>query len=155
MRPGLVEKSGTASTSLRFRTGFTAFGGWRPEASPGPTKGLLGLEGIVSKRLGSRYRSGRSPDWLTFKNPEAPAVRRELGSDSAGYQSRSWVQRSIALTEGSRKRSPCSRRATSVGLWAATTSLNVLGPVLRICPERSKRVISPNFSNARLIRSSP
>ena len=29
----------------------------------------LGLEGIVSKRLGSRYRSGRSPDWLKFKNP--------------------------------------------------------------------------------------
>jgi hypothetical protein len=26
-------------------------------------------------RLGSRYRSGRSPDWLKFKNPEAPAVR--------------------------------------------------------------------------------
>jgi bifunctional non-homologous end joining protein LigD len=23
-----------------------------------------GLKGIVSKRLGSRYRSGRSPDWL-------------------------------------------------------------------------------------------
>ena len=37
----------------------------------------LGLEGIVSKRLGSRYRSGRSKDWLKFKNPEAPAVRRE------------------------------------------------------------------------------
>jgi ATP-dependent DNA ligase len=35
------------------------------------------VEGIVSKRLGSRYRSGRSPDWLKFKNPEAPAVRRE------------------------------------------------------------------------------
>jgi ATP-dependent DNA ligase len=34
-------------------------------------------EGIVSKRLGSRYRSGRSPDWLKFKNPNAPAVRRE------------------------------------------------------------------------------
>jgi bifunctional non-homologous end joining protein LigD len=29
----------------------------------------LGAEGIVSKRLGSRYRSGRSPDWLKFKNP--------------------------------------------------------------------------------------
>jgi putative ABC transport system substrate-binding protein len=28
----------------------------------------------VSKRLGSRYRSGRSPDWLKFKNPEAPAI---------------------------------------------------------------------------------
>ena len=25
----------------------------------------------------SRYRAGRSPDWLKFKNPEAPAVRRE------------------------------------------------------------------------------
>jgi len=37
----------------------------------------MGLEGIVSKRLGSRYRSGRSPDWLKFKNPHAPAVKRE------------------------------------------------------------------------------
>ena len=37
----------------------------------------MGLEGIVSKRLGSRYRSGRSPDWLRCKNPEAPAVKRE------------------------------------------------------------------------------
>jgi bifunctional non-homologous end joining protein LigD len=40
-----------------------------------------GLEGIVSKRLGSRYRSGRSPDRLKFKNPEAPAVRREAEED--------------------------------------------------------------------------
>ena len=37
----------------------------------------LGFEGIVSKRLGSRYRSGRSPDWLKVKNPEAPSVKRE------------------------------------------------------------------------------
>jgi bifunctional non-homologous end joining protein LigD len=37
----------------------------------------MGLEGIVSKRLGSRYISGRSRDWLKFKNPEAPAVKRE------------------------------------------------------------------------------
>ena len=36
----------------------------------------MGLEGIVSKRLGSRYRS-----WLKFKNPEAPAVRREAEED--------------------------------------------------------------------------
>jgi bifunctional non-homologous end joining protein LigD len=40
-----------------------------------------GLEGIVSKRLGSRYRSGRSPDWLKFKNPDAPAVKREAEED--------------------------------------------------------------------------
>ena len=37
----------------------------------------MGLEGIVSKRLGSRYRSGRSTDWLKMKNSDAPAVKRE------------------------------------------------------------------------------
>jgi ATP-dependent DNA ligase len=41
----------------------------------------MGLEGIVSKPLGSRYRSGRSPDWLKFKNPEAPALKREAEED--------------------------------------------------------------------------
>jgi len=34
----------------------------------------MGLEGIVSKRLGLRYRSGRTSGWLKFKNPAAPAV---------------------------------------------------------------------------------
>ena len=29
----------------------------------------LGLEGIVSKREGSPYRSGRSPNWVKTKNP--------------------------------------------------------------------------------------
>jgi ATP-dependent DNA ligase len=37
----------------------------------------LGLEGIVSKRKDSPYRSGRSPDWLKMKNADAPAVKRE------------------------------------------------------------------------------
>jgi bifunctional non-homologous end joining protein LigD len=41
----------------------------------------LGLEGIVSKRLGSPYRSGRSKDWLKMKNPAAPAVKREAEED--------------------------------------------------------------------------
>jgi ATP-dependent DNA ligase len=36
----------------------------------------LGYEGIVSKRLGSRYRGGRSPDWIKVKNPKAPSVTR-------------------------------------------------------------------------------
>jgi ATP-dependent DNA ligase len=36
----------------------------------------LGCEGIVSKRLGTSYRAGRSAHWLKIKNPEAPAVRR-------------------------------------------------------------------------------
>jgi len=30
-----------------------------------------------SKRKDSAYRSGRSPDWLKMKNPNAPVVKRE------------------------------------------------------------------------------
>jgi bifunctional non-homologous end joining protein LigD len=41
----------------------------------------LGLEGIVSKRKDSLYRSGRCPDWLKMKNPAAPAVKREAEED--------------------------------------------------------------------------
>jgi bifunctional non-homologous end joining protein LigD len=41
----------------------------------------LGLEGIVSKRKDSSYRSGRSPDWLKMKNVDAPAVKREAEED--------------------------------------------------------------------------
>jgi ATP-dependent DNA ligase len=41
----------------------------------------LGLEGIVSKRKDSPYRSGRSPDWLKMKNADAPAVKREADED--------------------------------------------------------------------------
>ena len=37
----------------------------------------LGCEGIVSKRLGSPYRSGRLDSWIKVKNPAAPAVKRE------------------------------------------------------------------------------
>ena len=43
----------------------------------------LGCEGIVSKRLGSTYRSGRSPHWVKVKNPKAPAVKREAEEDWA------------------------------------------------------------------------
>jgi bifunctional non-homologous end joining protein LigD len=41
----------------------------------------LGCEGIVSKRLGSPYRSGRVEDWLKIKNPAALAVKREAEED--------------------------------------------------------------------------
>jgi hypothetical protein len=41
----------------------------------------LGCEGILSKRLGSPYRSGRVEHWLKIKNPAAPAVKREAGED--------------------------------------------------------------------------
>ena len=45
-----------------------------------------GLEGIVSKWLGSTYRSGRSPDWLKFKT--APAVKREAEEKMGAVKNR-------------------------------------------------------------------
>ena len=47
----------------------------------------LGCEGIVSKRLGSSYRSGRADCWVKIKNPDAPAVRREAEEDWQGQNS--------------------------------------------------------------------
>jgi len=41
----------------------------------------FGCEGIVSKRLGSPYRSGMVEHWLKIKNPSATAVRREAEED--------------------------------------------------------------------------
>jgi ATP-dependent DNA ligase len=52
----------------------------------------MGLEGIVSKRKNSAYRSGRSPDWLKMKNPEALAVKREAEEDW-GKAKRRWLRR--------------------------------------------------------------
>jgi bifunctional non-homologous end joining protein LigD len=43
----------------------------------------LGFEGIVSKRLGSPYVSGRSRHWIKSKNPQHPAVKREAEEDWA------------------------------------------------------------------------
>jgi bifunctional non-homologous end joining protein LigD len=50
----------------------------------------LGCEGIVSKRLGSSYRSGRSKHWVKVKNPKAPAVKREAEED---WGSNGWGRR--------------------------------------------------------------
>jgi hypothetical protein len=47
----------------------------------------LGCEGIVSKRFGSPYRSGRFKHWIKVKNPKAPAVKREAEED---WGSKSW-----------------------------------------------------------------
>jgi len=38
----------------------------------------LGLEGIVSKKLSSPYKSGPSKSWIKVKNPNAPAATRAL-----------------------------------------------------------------------------
>jgi hypothetical protein len=57
--PGLLEK---AKVGLQFNEHITAPGDIVLRHAC-----ALGLEGIVSKRLGSRYVSGRSRDWLKFK----------------------------------------------------------------------------------------
>jgi ATP-dependent DNA ligase len=38
----------------------------------------LGAEGIVSKRRDRPYRSGRCPDWVKVKNPDAPSAVRVI-----------------------------------------------------------------------------
>jgi bifunctional non-homologous end joining protein LigD len=48
----------------------------------------LGCEGIVSKRLGSPYRSGRVGHWVKVKNPKAPAVKREAEEDWSRHKTR-------------------------------------------------------------------
>ena len=39
---------------------------------------ILGLEGIVSKKLDAPYRSGPSRMWLKVKNPKTPAATRAM-----------------------------------------------------------------------------
>ena len=46
----------------------------------------LGLEGIVSKRKASQYRSGPTRDWLKSKNPASEAVRWEALEDWGGQR---------------------------------------------------------------------
>jgi bifunctional non-homologous end joining protein LigD len=50
----------------------------------------LGCEGIVSKRRGSPYRSGRVQHWLKIKNPTAPAVKREAEEDWGNKRRSRW-----------------------------------------------------------------
>ena len=38
----------------------------------------MSLEDIVAKRRDKLYRSGRSPDWIKVKNPDAPAATRVI-----------------------------------------------------------------------------
>jgi bifunctional non-homologous end joining protein LigD len=41
----------------------------------------MGLERIFAKRRDRPYRSGRSPDWVKVRNPEAPAATRIMEWD--------------------------------------------------------------------------
>ena len=43
----------------------------------------IGLEGIVSKKLNSPYRSGPSKAWIKVKNPKSPAATRAADGAAA------------------------------------------------------------------------
>jgi|SRR5215469_13750570 len=72
----LVELIDGSHSSIVFNEHFEADGSLVFDAAC-----QLGCEGIVSKRLGSHYRSGRTPHWLKVKNRKAPAVKREAEED--------------------------------------------------------------------------
>jgi hypothetical protein len=69
----------------------------------------MDCEGIVSKRLGSRYRSGRTKDWLKFKNADAPAVKREA-EENLGPMSGLLLRRALRARQAPTR-------------WTITTSL--------------------------------
>jgi hypothetical protein len=55
---------------------------------------VMGLEGIVSKRKDSPYRSGRSPDWLKMKNTDAGEARSQRGlGPMSERKSQPWMRR--------------------------------------------------------------
>jgi bifunctional non-homologous end joining protein LigD len=76
----------------------------------------LGCEGIVSKRLGSPYRAGRSAQWLKIKNPDAS---RRLGASTK-------QPRAFASATPKAKCSPTSILRTSkvaAPQWAASREM--------------------------------
>ena len=49
---------------------------------------MMAFGDILSKRLGSRYRSGRSTDWLKMKSPAAPAAVKHEAEEDWGWGGR-------------------------------------------------------------------
>jgi hypothetical protein len=79
----------------------------------------MGLEGIVSKRRGSRYRSGRSPHWVKAKNPESAAARREaVETGASGDDQRERPARRAVRDQGRRHR-PHAPRLRETAIEAA------------------------------------
>jgi len=76
----------------------------------------LGCEGIVSKRLGSMYRRGRSPHWVKVKKPKSAAVKREAEEDweavMAPYKQRKFSDRGRSQAPESRQTDSAPIRAT-------------------------------------------
>jgi len=78
----------------------------------------LGLESIVSRRRDSIYASGRSTDWVKSKNPNAPAVRREMEEDwtwGRGKRSKSIIPQSRIQSSRLRSNRPLANRGVRLG----------------------------------------
>jgi bifunctional non-homologous end joining protein LigD len=74
----LSERKARLAKLLGSKTGATVFNEHTDEdgATVFQHACKLGFEGIVSKRLSARYRSGPSRDWIKVKNPDSPAMVR-------------------------------------------------------------------------------
>ena len=78
-RPLVERKSALANLLIRSRGGIQYV-----EHADGHGERMfaavcdLGLEGIVSKRSTSVYRSGPSKSWVKVRNPKAPAATRVI-----------------------------------------------------------------------------
>jgi hypothetical protein len=74
----------------------------------------LGCEGIVSRRIGSLYRSGRSPHWVKVKNPNAPGGEARGGGRLAVMA----VHKQRKLSSRGRSPAPENRQTDSAPIRA-------------------------------------
>jgi hypothetical protein len=72
----------------------------------------LGCESIVSKRLGSIYRTSRTDQWLKMKNPEAPAA----AAPAEACKCLSFSARRLPTAEHKRKSPDTEDRRTRASL---------------------------------------
>jgi hypothetical protein len=82
----------------------------------------MGLEGIVSKRKASAYRSGRTADWIKSKNPDAPAVKREAEEEWDRWPSKK--ARPSSRNHGSHSLARMPRPARLLRLWTVPPQRN-------------------------------
>jgi ATP-dependent DNA ligase len=87
----------------------------------------LGCEGIVSKRLGSLYRSGSSPHWVKVKNPNAPAVMREAEEDWGAVTRTHSTGAALSCSDGDAPPQPCSPSNARLQspVWLGYTGLSL------------------------------
>jgi len=103
----------------------------------------MGLEGIVSKRKDSTYRSGRSSDWLKMKNPACAAARREAAEELGGVAD---ALRSASISGGR-----AEPRIGLVHLRLGQPSIAVNFIATRV-PNRATRPYLPRSSSALVMR---